>query len=68
MTVEPLTSFDTIARRVLYGLKFMYSEFAPVESAVKFRLDFLSVRRHYCKYEYNNRTYREVRRYVCWQG
>ena len=32
MTIQPITSFDTIARRVLYGLTFMYSVFAPVES------------------------------------
>ena len=32
MTIEPITAFDTISQRIIYGLKFMYSEFAPVES------------------------------------
>jgi len=32
VTIEPITAFDTISQRIIYGLKFMYSEFAPVES------------------------------------
>lgn len=30
--IVPQKTFDTISRRILYGLNFMYSEFAPIES------------------------------------
>jgi hypothetical protein len=32
MTIEPTTTFDTISKRVIYGLNLIYSEFAPVNS------------------------------------
>ena len=32
MTVKPIKTFDTIARRIVYGLNFMYSEFVLIAS------------------------------------
>ena len=32
MTIKPITAFDTISQRIIYGLNFMYSEFVPIES------------------------------------
>ncbi len=32
MIIKPRKAFDTIAQRILYGLNFMFSEFAPLES------------------------------------
>lgn len=32
MTIEPITAFDTISHRVIYGFNLIYSEFMPVES------------------------------------
>jgi len=32
VTIKPITAFDTISQRIIYGLKFMYSEFVPIES------------------------------------
>ena len=34
MTIERMTAFDTIAQRILYGLRFMYSEFVPAASEI----------------------------------
>lgn len=32
MIIKPMETFETISQRILYGLNFMYSEFAPIES------------------------------------
>ena len=32
MTIKPMTAFNTISQRIIYGLNFMYSEFIPIES------------------------------------
>jgi hypothetical protein len=32
VTIRPITAFDSIAQRIVYGLKLMVSDFAPIES------------------------------------